>query len=498
MADASHKALQVLELLKSQEKLKREQRFRKLFTFKPYPKQKEFYGYGATHDERLLSAGNQVGKSEAGAFEFACHMTGRYPPWWIGKRYTRPIRAWIAGESTTAVRDIQQNKLCGKPGVLDDLGTGMIPLEDFVERPSTSRGATDAFDTMQVKWHDPDGKHRPGNTSTATFKSYEQGRTKFQGEPMDLIWGDEEMPMDIYSECLARLTATKGMMYITFTPLKGRTDLVIRFWDEEDSDRIKVQMAFEDAAHIDPEDYEKILKRYPAHERDARSKGVPLLGSGRIFSYPMEMLQWNVPTYIPLTWKKLWGIDFGIGHPFAAVLALYDADNDIIYIYDGFRLADNLPIVHAQRMKEMGAAVPVAWPQDGTAREKSGETVSNLYKKAGLLMHSEHATWTDGGYGTEAGILEMQQRIETGKFKVASHLSDWFDEYQNYHRKNGEIVKVHDDLMSATRMVIMMKRIGRPVALGKGGRIDEYGRVITNRESTMARGLDYDIWSPNS
>src|SRR5271157_61150 len=110
-------------------------RFHKLAFFKPYPKQEEFFTMGAAKYERLLMAGNQEGKTEAGAFEVACHMTGEYPDWWKGKRWEKPTRGWIAGETSLAVRDLNQRKLCGEPGVDALFGSGYIPKSSFVEKP---------------------------------------------------------------------------------------------------------------------------------------------------------------------------------------------------------------------------------------------------------------------------------------------------------------------------------------------------------------------------
>ena len=56
--------------------------------------------YGAR--ERLLMAGNQVGKTTCGAAELAIYLTGRYPDWWDGRRFDRPIVAWAAGVSAEA------------------------------------------------------------------------------------------------------------------------------------------------------------------------------------------------------------------------------------------------------------------------------------------------------------------------------------------------------------------------------------------------------------
>jgi hypothetical protein len=119
------------------------------------------------------------------------------------------------------------------------------------------------------------------------------------------------------------------------------------------------------------------------------------------------------------------------------------------------------------QMKQVGILVPVAWPHDGTQRERgSGESLSKLYKAQGLRMCDQHATFVDGGYSTEAGILEMDERFQTGRLRVARHLAEWFEEYRDYHRKDGLIVKERDDIMSATRIGVMARRFGRPVLLG--------------------------------
>lgn len=468
------------EILATLEAAALRKKFRKLDFFEPYPKQTEFFDMGIAKRERLLIAGNQLGKTEAGAAEVAYHLTGEYPDDWMGRRFDHPVKGWAAGETGTLVRDVQQKKLCGEPGVIDDFGTGYIPKESFVDQPSLARGVTDAFDTIQVR-------HKPtGGISVLRFKSYEQGRTKFQGETLDFVWCDEEPPLDIYSECLTRVTATDGMIFITFTPLKGKSDVVNRFLDEPDATRGSVTMTIYDAKHIPADKREQIIAGYPAHEREARAMGVPMLGSGRIFPYGDDLISEATIDDVPHYWAKIWGIDFGIDHPFAAVLIAWDKDNDVIHLLHTHRVQGLLPINHAPVIKQVAGNVPVAWPHDGHVREKNnGAELAELYKKQGLLMLPEHATWPDGGISTEAGILEMQDRMTTGRLKVARHLSDWFEEYRFYHRKDGLIVKEKDDLLSATRIAIMMKRYGRAVAMGN--------QVKRRRQQSVANDVDFDL-----
>lgn len=472
MSDLEH-AVAVLR------ELERRRTFRKIDFFQPYEKQQAFLDAGSKHRERALLAGNQLGKTETGAYEAAVHLTGEYPDDWLGRRWDRPVKGWAAGETSLLTRDVQQKKLCGEPGVADLLGTGFIPKENILDT-SLARGVTDAYDTVTIR-------HKSGGNSILRFKSYEQGRAKFQGETLDFVWLDEEPPLDIYSECLTRVTATGGMVYCTFTPLKGMSLVVERYLRELDPSRWSITMVIDDALHIPESERATIIAGYPAHERDARARGVPMLGSGRIFQFSREALEEPMIDYIPAHWAKLWGIDFGIDHPFGAVLILWDKDNDVIHVHHTVRVADQGPLQHAAAMKPVGAQVPVAWPQDGHQRDKGSlEPVSKQYRAHGLRMLPDHAKFPDGSNSTEAGIMEMQERMATGRLKVASHLSDWFEEFMTYHRKDGQIVKVKDDLMSATRIAVMAKRFAQTVPLG--------GHAARRKAGAIAEGVDFDLF----
>jgi phage terminase large subunit-like protein len=481
-------AAAALEMMQLAERYKRENR---LLLFKPYPKQLQFFEMGTTKRERMFMAGNRVGKSEGGAFETALHLTGAYPEWWTGVRFNHPIKAWAAGVTSLDVRNIAQTKLCGQYGVTSAFGTGMIPKGAFADKPTLARGVTDAFDTIQVH-HKTNGID--DGISILSFKSYEQGREKFQGDDLDFGWADEESDSDVYQEFLTRINGP-GRMIITFTPLKGRTELVERF-EEAHPDRGVVHMSLDEAEHFTEEEKSQRVAGYAAHEREARRHGVPLLGSGKVFLYPEDMISIPFHEYVPPHWKKIWGIDFGVGHPFAAVLMLWDIDNDILIVHQALRLkADDRtpwaaqPLFHASVMRRYGASVPVAWPHDGNQRDKgSGQVIAANYKKAGLLMLPGHATFPEGGYSLEAGIQEMDQRFLTNRLKVSKHCAEWFEEYRFYHRENGEIVKVRDDILSATRIAMMMRRFAKAVPLGtwERNRYDSQARV--------AEGVDFDVF----
>jgi len=293
--------------------------------------------------------------------------------------------------------------------------------------------------------------------------------------------------------------------FATFTPLNGLAQVLPRFQErsaEAMRSRVVVRMRMTDAAHLaDPERQRALLATFPDHQKRARIDGLPLLGSGAVFDVLVDDLV--VPLRIvgneivhrdvgPLDtrgWAFLWAIDFGIGHSFGAVLLAHDRDNDVVYILAEVRMKNAIPAQHAARMKAIAANVKVAWPHDGNQREKgSGETLSSLYKREGLLMLPSHAAFEGGGYSTEAGVMEMMTRIRSDRFKVAAHCIEWQDEYQSYHRKDGLIVKVNDDLMSASRIGIMQLRSARPTILGSQ-------RAQRTSGTQMARDVDFDIWS---
>jgi phage terminase large subunit-like protein len=167
--------------------------------YKPYPKQADFHAAGAKYRERLLMAGNQVGKSLASAMELAIHCTGQYPSWWQGFRFDRAIRAWACGETSEVMRETTQRLLLGPIG---ENGTGCIPKASLVE-VVPARGLADLVDTIRVK-------HVSGDVSTITLKAYSQGRERFQGSTIDYLAMDEEADFEIFSEALTRTNTTRG------------------------------------------------------------------------------------------------------------------------------------------------------------------------------------------------------------------------------------------------------------------------------------------------
>jgi phage terminase large subunit-like protein len=173
-----------------------------------------------------MLAANRIGKTEGvGGYEVTLHATGLYPDWWQGRRFDEPIRGWVAGKTNETTRDIVQRKLFGEvahEGARKTLaGTGLIP-GDLIGAVSWKAGVQDLIDTVKVR-------HASGGWSLLGVKSYQQGRGSFEGTEQQVVWLDEEPPIDIYVECLVRTMTTDGLVLLTFTPLEGLSDVVLSF-----------------------------------------------------------------------------------------------------------------------------------------------------------------------------------------------------------------------------------------------------------------------------
>ncbi|MDL2203530.1 terminase family protein [Brucella intermedia] len=442
---------QLSALLKKLEtERQRRQSTNRLKQYEPYPKQKEFHAAGALYRERLFAAGNQLGKTLSGAAEAAMHLTGEYPDWWEGLRFDHPVVVIAGSESGELTRDGVQRLLLGPPDREEEWGTGFIPKR-CIQRTTRRQGVSNAVDTVTVA-------HASGGASTLLFKSYDQGRSKWQANTVHYVWFDEEPPEDVYFEGITRTNATKGSVCLTYTPLKGMSSVSARFFLEDGPDRIKIMMTIEDALHYSKEERDRIIASYPAHEREARTKGIPTLGSGLIFPVLEEDIV-TEPFAIPAHWVQIGGMDFGYDHPFGAARLAWDRDNDVVYVTANYRERQATPIIHAAALRPWGDWLPWAWPHDGLQHDKgSGEQLAKQYEEQHLNMLPERATFEDGTNGVEAGIMEMLQRMQTGRWKVFSTCGEWLEERRLYHRKDGKIVKERDDVLSASRYAMMMLR----------------------------------------
>lgn len=479
------------ELYKLLAQLEKRRQLFKLEYYKPYPFQEAFhnavgFGTGKPSAQRVLMAGNGSGKTVCGAMETAIHLTGRYPQWWKGTRFAKPIIAMIGGMTNEAVRDICQKHLFGEASEPDKLGTGAIPI-DAIGKRTTKPGVPNAFDSALVK-------HVSGGYSKAMFRAYEQGKEKHMGHRINLGWMDEEPPQDIYSQYLRATISMDACLYITFTPEKGLTQVVNGFMNDLQKGQALISASWHDAPHLIKageltDEARQLLAGFPPHEREMRMRGTPTYGTGLVFPFSQDQISIE-PFQIPRHWPRIIGIDFGHDHPFAAALLAWDRDADTVYLTAEYKQTRVLPAVHVAAIKPWGAWIPVAWPHDGLNTEKtSGDQLRKPYADLGLSMLQARATNPpdpaqgqkegQGGNSVEKALLDMYERMETGRWKVFSSCQQWFEEQRIYHRdEKGKLVSLRDDLLSASRYASMMLRHARTESVRQ--RKTEYQMGVTN------------------
>lgn len=442
-----------VNLLRLVEEANKRQRCRLIETMFPdagplrrelYPKHGEFFRAGATHRERVFMAANRVGKTVSAGCEMSYHLTGLYPDWWDGRRFDGPVRALASGDTHETTRDIIQIKLIG--GTYDQtekIGTGLIPgrlITGIIPRAHV-RGAIERVTV----------KHTSGEDSELWLRSYEQGREIFQGFELDIFWPDEECPQDVYEEGMIRLMTRRGLSMLTFTPLNGLTDLVLDIQRRQHEGGIGAphitQCGWDDVPHLSQADKDEMFAKLAPHQRDARTKGIPSLGSGAI--YPVPESEIVVPDFVlPDYYRRAYGLDVGWNRT-AAVWGAHDPDTDVAYLYAEHYRGQAEPSIHADAIRARGDWIYGAIDPASRGRsQKDGEQLMQTYTDLGLSIYPAINA-------VESGIYDTWQRLSTGRLKVFKSLQNWLSEYRQYRRdEKGRIVKQNDHLMDATRYYV--------------------------------------------
>lgn len=393
------------------------------------------------------------------ADEVSYHMTGEYPDWWVGRRFDCATNGWTGSPTNETSRDIVQKELLGHPDEKGEYGTGTIPKRLITKVKTRQAGIGDVVDYIQVK-------HVSGKLSRCVFKTYEQGWQKWQGTEQHWVWLDEE-PDDIkiYTEALTRLATTGGVLTVTYTPIKGRTELLLIF--EKNPKAIIIRATWDDAPHLTEKVKDELKAGYPGWELETRTMGVPMMGEGRVFQFSEADIKED-PIEIPFHWPQIHGIDYGLNHPFGGFRWAWDRDNDVVHGIWCYRKRDAIPPIHAAALngtRNQTQWIPVAGPHDGLNRDKGkGITLAKMYIDAGVNMLPLTARYNDnigGGQGEEQIIMEVIDRAETGRLKISSICHEWWEEFRNYHRKDGILVRRGEDVLKASFYGLMMLRYAR-------------------------------------
>lgn len=408
-----------------------------------YPKHIEFMNAGGKFAERLFSAGNQTGKTSTILWEAVTHATLNYPDWWEGRRFRGPTVIIIGAKSWDMVRDGIQTKLLGDV----EEGTGIIPKSKIVKKVSAS-GTPGCWSQIWVK-------NKANSISKLMFKTYDSGVDAWKSMTVDGCFFDEEPPLDIYREGSIRTLQRKGVTALGFTPDNGLTATVMRFFKDGDllqgatTDKFVTFVGWDDVPHLDKKRKAEMLEIIPEYLREAKCKGIPYLGVGRIF--PFDLDTYIIDSFqLQPHYERCFGMDLGVKNT-AAVWIARDPDTQVCYAFNEYLCQDQIPQIHAENIKLHGNWIPgVGDPYLGKSRNTSDlRSLIEIYQSLGLDIElAERNT-------KASGIEAMKVAFISGRLKIFKSCQKLINQLNLYHRTDdGNTGNTPDDLVDALRYAI--------------------------------------------
>ena len=214
--------------------------------------------------------------------------------------------------------------------------------------------------------------------------------------------------------------------------------------------RFVQQIEWADVPHLSQEQKDRLYAAIPPYQRDARTKGVPQLGSGAIYPVSEDLLLCD-PFAIQDYFPQCYALDVG-WKVTAGLWGAVDPNTDILYLYSEHYVGETEPPIHAAAIRARGTWIPgVIDPAARGRGQRDGQRLMTDYVNLGLdtLTASENAL--------EAGIYEVWTRMATGRLKVFRTLTNWCQEFRLYQRDERGRVKdgQPDHLMDCTRYMVL-------------------------------------------
>jgi hypothetical protein len=130
---------------------------------------------------------------------------------------------------------------------------------------------------------------------------------------------------------------------------------------------------WDDVPHLDEQTKRDLYDSIPPYQRDARSKGIPQLGSGAIYPVPESEIVCK-PFEIPQYWPRCYALDIGWNRT-AAVWGAWNLDEDKIFLYAEHYRAQAEPAIHAASIRARGV-----WSRGGS--QKGGQRLNQKLEAA--------------------------------------------------------------------------------------------------------------------
>jgi len=222
-----------------------------------------------------------------------------------------------------------------------------------------------------------------------------------------------------------------------------------------------VTATWDDAPHLSQQEKEELWDSIPPHQRDARAKGIPQLGSGAIYPVEEERIKCD-PFNIPAFWPVAYALDVG-WKATACLWGAWDRQSDIVYLWSEYKQGLAEPATHVDAIKSRGSWIPgVIDPASRGRAQADGIKLIDEYVSMGLDLDT-------ADNAVESGLHDVYRRMVSGRLKIFSTLVSLWDELRIYRRdENGKIVKVNDHLMDCMRYLIlsgMARAVDKDLAL---------------------------------
>jgi phage terminase large subunit-like protein len=412
-----------IELLELEDELERRRQERPLDYCKRHPKQ--ISAHEATQAIRALFWGNRVGKTEWGGEEVSEYATLHHQ----FREMKAPFEIWAACPSFDVQESTTQVKLLR-----------YLPAKD-IKKIEYLRGRIIKRIIMK-------------NGVNILFKSYEQGREKFQGAGVRLIWFDEEPPKDIWEECFVRVEAGQQLdVILTMTAVKGMTWVYDRIYlDTGNPDLYVSEAGWDDNPWLTEDQKNQMSRGLSAAALKVRREGKFTKRVGLVCAWWDRSLHLKHYDHLDKSWTWYECLDGGFSDPAAWLLIGVDGDNNI-HVVDGYRKKrlQAKDIKEERDKRTSGLLITNGWTDNDDPRlaedlRKEGMRLTPVVKKP-----NESQSWDE----TLSKKLDEYGTIERGTGQPRLFISDGLNEI------NEETGQLENWLMQEIENLVWLERVSK-------------------------------------
>jgi len=386
---------------------------------------------------RLLTAGNQSGKTHCGAVEAAHYALGSHP-----YRTVRvPNRGYIvsAASMKEGIEEIIVPKI-----------RSVVGSNDIKNIKNSSQGMP-----SKIIW-------RSG--SVTNLMSAEQDDGVFEGKVVDWAWMDEPQRKNIFIGLKRGMLTTGGHLWMTCTPLDEPwiyEDIYIPGKEGNDPDIMVFEGSSDENRFILEENKEEFKKHLTEDELQARWYGKFRHLAGRVIkSY--DPAKHRIPSFnIPTHWPVWMSIDPHRGKPHAVLFLTVSPDgikyicNEIFVNCSIEQLAQHILDVSSQ-YNIVKRVIDTSAQEAGWEKESAREILERCGVRGLILAQKKNLK--------NSGIIMINQGFSSDQLFVMEHCVRTHRELQNYiykkNKRDHQIVieepeKKFDDMMDCLRYTLV-------------------------------------------